>query len=140
MLPSGQQAMDADGKPKEQEILDAGQAWIHLRGDSNPVAADIAILHICCRPGGSGDIVGLDRMRRGYPELRAALTPKLRADNRPGQWNRFIITLRGIDLAVELNGKQVIEKVQLRSLRARGRIGLEAQGDPIQFGNIYVRE
>jgi len=70
----------------------------------------------------------------------AAATPRLRADNPPGQWNRFLITMKGDRLTVELNGKTVIEHAQLPDVPPRGRIGLQNHGDPVQFGNIYVKE
>ena len=42
------------------------------------------------------------------PELRAAVTPRMQADNPIGQWNRFEITVRGNTVRTVLNGKVVI--------------------------------
>jgi AcrR family transcriptional regulator len=81
-----------------------------------------------------------DVQARLAAEVRAAVTPKLRADNKPGAWNRFVITLRGDRLSVALNGKTVIENAQLPGVRERGPIGLQHHGDPIEFANLYIKE
>ena len=47
------------------------------------------------------------------PEVRAGVTPKVKADKPLGQWNRFVITMKGDRLTVVLNGKTVIENAQL---------------------------
>jgi hypothetical protein len=73
-------------------------------------------------------------------QVRADATPKMKADKPLGQWNRFVITMRGDRLTVVLNDKTVIENAQLPGIPAEGPIGLQHHGDPIQFANIYVRE
>lgn len=55
----------------------------------------------------------------------------------PGQWNRFRITKHGSDYVVRLNDKVVVEKGVAGS---NGPVGLQHDGSPIQFANIYVRE
>ena len=79
---------------------------------------------------------------------RAAVTPKLRADNPVGEWNTFVITLDDDRLSVELNGQRVIENAYLPGLPASGPIGLQHHGGPkpnpagsvIQVRNVYIRE
>jgi hypothetical protein len=72
--------------------------------------------------------------------VRAGVTPKLRADNPPGQWNRFVITMKGDRLTVVLNGQTVIENAQLPGVAARGPLALQHHGDAIEFANLYLRE
>ena len=73
-------------------------------------------------------------------EIRAALTPKVKADKALGEWNRFRITMKGDRLTVVLNGKVVIENAQLPGIPERGPIALQHHGDPIQFPNLYIKE
>jgi hypothetical protein len=73
-------------------------------------------------------------------EIRAAVTPRTRADRPIGQWNRFLITMRADRLTVQLNGETVIKDAQLPGVPARGPIALQHHGDPIDFANIFIRE
>jgi hypothetical protein len=132
-LPSGDQAVE-DGKPKDVEVDDAGDSGIYLRGSSK------SQVNIWCWPCGSGEVYGY-RTDKGQPaEVRAGVTPKEKADRPPGQWNRFIITMKGDRLTVNLNGKTVIDNAQLPGVAQRGRLALQHHGDPIQFANIFIRE
>jgi hypothetical protein len=88
---------------------------------------------------GSGEVWGYREDTNQPPQIRSAATPKLKADKPPGEWNRFEITMKGDRLTVVLNGKTVIESAQLPGIPARGPIGLQHHGDPIQFANLYVR-
>ena len=69
-----------------------------------------------------------------------------------GQWNKFVITVRGDRVSVELNGQTVIDRARLPGLPERGRIGLQHHGglNPktgqwaaasslMQFREIYVK-
>jgi len=134
VLPSGEHAKDADGKEKMAEVDDAGDSGIYLRGSSK------SQVNMWCRPVGSGEVYGY-RMDASQPaEVRAGVTPKSAADAKIGSWNRFVITMKGDRLTVDLNGKRVIENAQLPGIAKRGKIALQHHGDPIQFANIYVRE
>jgi hypothetical protein len=131
---NGEEAIDDNGKPKTVEVLDAGDSGIYLRGTIK------SQVNIWCWPVGSGEVWG-DRTDKKMPaDVRAAVTPKVRADNPPGQWNRFIITMKGDRLNVELNGKAVIAEARLPGVPLRGPIGLQHHGDPIEFANIFIRE
>ena len=82
-----------------------------------------------------------DRTDASQPaEVRAGVTPKKVADKPIGQWNRFLITMKGDRLTVRLNGELVIENAQLPGVAARGPIALQHHGDPIEFASILIRE
>jgi hypothetical protein len=134
ILPNGDDALDENGKKKLVEVDYAGDSGIYLRGSSK------AQVNITCKTIGSGEIYGYRVDQKMPAEVRAGATPKLKADNKPGQWNRFVITMKGDRLTVELNGKIVIEKVQLPGVAARGPIALQHHGDPVQFGNLFIKE
>jgi hypothetical protein len=121
-------------KDKMEEVLDAGDSGIYLRGTSK------AQINIWCWPIGSGEVWGYRKDKNQPPEVRAGVTPKVRADNPPGQWNRFHITMKGDRLTVVLNGKTVIENAQLPGVPAKGPIALQHHGDTVQFGNLFIRE
>ncbi len=134
VLPTGEDAKDADGKPKLVEVDDAGDSGIYLRGSSK------SQVNIWCRPCGSGEVYGYRTDATQPAEVRAGVTPKLVADAKIGEWNRFVITMKGDRLTVDLNGKRVLENAQLPGVAKRGRIALQNHGDPIQFANIYIKE
>ena len=134
ILPSGEQATDANGYAKQEEVPDAGDSGIYLRGSTQ------SQVNMWCWPIGSGEVYGYRTDRSQSASVRAAVTPARRADNPIGKWNRFIITLRGDRLTVNLNGQIVIEQAQLPDIEACGPIGLQHHGAPIQFANILIRE
>ena len=134
VLANGDYEMDTDGKQKTASVSDAGDSGIYLRGNSK------SQVNIWCWPVGSGEVYGYRTDPKMPAEVRAAVTPKARADKRPGEWNRFVITMKGESLTVVLNGKTVIENAQLPGVPARGPIALQDHGSPIQFANLYVKE
>jgi 3-keto-disaccharide hydrolase len=134
ILPNGDHEKDRSGKEKQIEIDDFGDSGIYLRGSTK------AQVNIWSWPIGSGEVWDY-RMNKKLPaEIRAAVTPKVNADNKPGTWNRFHITMKGDRLTVDLNGKTVIENAQLPGVPERGPIGLQHHGDPVEFANLFVRE
>jgi hypothetical protein len=134
VLPSGEHALDDDGKPLFVEGPDAGDSGIYLRGSS------MSQVNIWCWPVGSGEVYGYRTDANMPAEVRAGVTPRVKADKPIGEWNRFVITLRGDRLSVNLNGQVVIEDAQLPGIPARGPLALQHHGDPIQFANIFVKE
>ncbi len=88
---------------------------------------------------GSGDINPYHKNADLSPEIRRACMPSENADNPPGQWNRFVITMKGDRVTVQLNGKTVIDGAELPGVAARGPIGLQDHGDPIEFRNLYIK-
>ncbi|MCE9524598.1 MAG: DUF1080 domain-containing protein [Planctomycetales bacterium] len=134
VLPSGDDALGDDGKPKEVEVDDAGNSGILLRGNED------AQVNICCRPVGSGEITAF-RVNKELPaEIRAGCTPKKRVDAKIGTWNRFIITVKGAQVSVVLNGEKIIDSVKLPGMPENGPIGLQQHGEPLEFANLFIRE
>ncbi len=134
VLPSGDDKLDEKGQPVMQEVDDAGNTGILLRGNED------AQINICCYPVGSGEVTAFRTNKQLPAEVRAALTPKQRADAPLNSWNRFEITLQGDRLTVVLNGKEIITKAQLPGLAARGPIGLQHHNEVVEFANLFIRE
>jgi hypothetical protein len=134
VLPTGDDKLDANGQPVLVEVDDAGNTGILLRGNED------AQLNICCYPVGSGEITAFRKNQELSADVRAAVTPKERADAPLGQWNRFIVTLKGDRVTVDLNGKRIIENAQLPGIASRGPIGLQHHNEAVEFGNIFVRQ
>lgn len=102
-------------------------------------------------PVGSGEVYGYRNDPAMPPEVRAAATPKIMADNHIGEWNTFEITMAGEHLTVVLNGHTVIENAFLPDVPERGPLALQHHGgfvdgeytnNPslVQFRNIYIKE
>ncbi|MDX2147475.1 MAG: family 16 glycoside hydrolase [Planctomycetota bacterium] len=134
ILPDGSEQKDADGKTVTRTIKNAGDSGIYLRGSEK------SQVNIWCWPAGSGEVYGYRTDASMPAEVRAGVTPRVVADAPIGQWNRFIITMKGDRLSVVLNGKSVIENAQLPGVPERGPIALQNHGDPIQFANILIKE
>lgn len=142
--PNGDYKLGPDGQPIAIAVPDS-DSGIYLRGTSK------AQVNIWCWPVGSGEVYGYRTDRRMPPEVRAAVTPKVMADNDIGEWNTFEITLVGNRLTVRLNGRTVIENAPLPGLPEKGPIALQHHGawrdgkwvSPpalVQFRNIFIRE
>ena len=89
---------------------------------------------------GSGDINALHKDATLPIEVRRACVPAKRADAPFGQWNRFVITLRGDRVSVVLNSERVIDQAPLPKVPAKGPLGLQNHGDPVEFRNLYLKE
>ena len=134
ILPDGSYATDPNGKRLTVAVLDAGDSGVYLRGSSK------CQLNIWNWPVGSGEIWGYRNDKDMPPQVRRAATPILNADNPPGQWNRFEITVIDDRITVLVNGKTVIRNAQLPGMPKRGPIALQHHGDTIQLANIYIKE
>lgn len=73
--------------------------------------------------------------------------PPVRADNKPGEWNRMHVTMIGPYVTVELNDKTVVDNVVLENyydrkipVFARGPIYLQTHGSETRFRNAFIRE
>lgn len=145
VLPDGSEERDASGKVilTMRPNADSG---VYLRGTSK------AQVNIWAWPVGSGEVYGYRTDRDMPPEVRAGVTPRVRADRPVGEWNDMEITMRGDRLTVVLNGQTVIENAQLPGVPEAGRLALQHHGgrradgtlDPasslVQFRNIRIRE
>src|SRR5207247_10396891 len=89
ILPNGDYDVDVNGKQKVALVLDAGDSGIYLRGSSK------SQVNMWCWPIGSGEVYGYRTDPKMPSEVRAGVTPKLRADKPLGEWNRFLITMKG---------------------------------------------
>jgi len=125
---------DQGGIKLERPVMDAGASGIFLRGDS------MAQVALWCWPVGSGGVSGFFLNTNQPAAIRAATVPRMKADARPGEWNRTVITLRGDRITVVLNGKTVVENARLPGIARRGPIGLAHHGSPVQFASLLIRE
>ena len=71
-------------------------------------------------------------------EVRAAVTPRMKADAPIGEWNRFRIRMVGETLNVWLNGKHFIVDARLPGVAKEGPIALQSHGCPIEFYNVMI--
>ncbi|MBX3420429.1 MAG: DUF1080 domain-containing protein [Pirellulaceae bacterium] len=144
ILSDGSEAVDAQGQPVLLSLADA-DSGIFLRGQGTYQ------VNIWCWPIGSGEMYGVRRDPKMPPEVRAAVTPKVKADHPIGQWNRFEITVLGRSVSVILNDTTVIDKAFIPDMPPRGRIALQHHGSQqdgqwtsspslVQFRNIMIKE
>jgi hypothetical protein len=144
ILPDGSHRKGPDGKEIRLSMPDS-DSGIFLRGTGKSQA------NIWCWPAGSGELYGYRTDPQMPPEVRAAAVPKRKADRPVGEWNAFVITVKGDRVSVALNGVSVIEDARLPGLPPRGRIALQHHGGMrggkwtsppslLQFRNIRIRE
>jgi hypothetical protein len=144
IMPDGTHKKGPDGKDILMTVPD-GDSGIYLRGLPK------AQVNIWNWPVGSGEVYGYRTDAKQPAAVRAGVTPKAFADRNIGEWNAFVITLRGDRLTVVLNGKIVLENAQLPGVPASGRIALQHHGEwkdgawtsppsVVQFRNISIRE
>jgi hypothetical protein len=144
ILPDGTHARDIRGKEMRMALPDS-DSGVFIRGDGKYQ------VNIWCWPIGSGEMYGVRTDPKMPAEVRAAATPRTQADNPVGQWNRYIITVRGSTVSVVLNGKTVIPGITIPGLPARGRIAFQHHGGKndghwnsppslLQFKNVFIKE
>jgi hypothetical protein len=133
ILPDGSEKPGADGKPLLTEIeeLDSG---IYLRGN---IQSQVNLWNWNV---GSGEVYGYRTNPAMSAEVRAGVTPKVKADLPLGEWNRTMVTIKGDRLTVSLNGRVVLDNAQLPGVPARGAIGLQHHGSAIDFANFWIKE
>lgn len=145
VLPDGSYVKDADGKKITHPMPNA-DSGIYLRGQGKYQ------LNIWCWPIGSGEVYGIRNNEEQAPEIRAGITPRLKADNPIGEWNTFVITVKGDQLTVVLNDHLIIENAVLPDVPEKGKLALQHHGGKkadgtwspasslVQFRNIFVKE
>ena len=82
-----------------------------------------------------------------YNNQKNPSNPTVRADNPPGQWNRFRILMIADKVTVYLNNVLVVQNVTMENYWERykpiypaGQIELQHHGSHLRFKNIYIRE
>jgi len=111
----------------------AGDSGVFVRGHSK------SQINIWCNDMGSGEVWGYRTDGKQPEAVRKACTPLKKMDKPVGQWNTFLITMKGDRLTVELNGEVVISNAQLPGVPPEGEIALQRHGNPIEFRNIYIK-
>jgi putative membrane-bound dehydrogenase-like protein len=123
-----------------EKVQDGGDSGIFLRGSQK------SQVNIWCWPIGSGEVYGFRTDPNLPAEVRRGATPKLRADRPVGQWNHFVITMKGERLTVVLNDKTVIDRALLPGVPPQGPIGLQHPGNPLtkdmplEFKDFLIKE
>ena len=144
VLPDGSHETDAEGNVIRtmRPNVDSG---ILLRGTPK------AQVNLWAWPIGSGEVWGYRTDPSMPAEVRAGVTPKVRADNPVGEWNTTEITMRDDRLTVVINGQTVIDNAQLPGVPEEGPIALQHHGGMrdgklvgssslVQFRNISIKE
>jgi hypothetical protein len=144
VLQDGSTLKDATGKEITIKRFSPDSGF-YLRGTSK------AQVNIWGWPVGSGEVYSF-RNRQADPEVRASVTPRLRADHPIGEWNQFEIYMIQNRLTVMLNQQLVLENAELKGIPEEGPIALQHHGGQtqdgtykaasslIQFRNIWIRE
>jgi hypothetical protein len=112
------------------KIQPGGDSGIYLRGTPQVQIWDI--------PVGSGGL---------YNNQKNPSEPLIKADNAPGQWNRFRILMIGEKVTIYLNDVLVVNNVTMENYWERdkpiyptGQIELQHHNSPLYFKNIFIRE
>jgi hypothetical protein len=144
ILPTGLHKLDENGKEITISVPDSDSGILYRMPGGDQA-------NIWCWPIGSGEVYGYRMNKDNSPEVRKGVTPVINADKNIGEWNSFIITVRGEYLTVVLNGQTVIDGAHLPGLSLQGQIGLQHHGSKkdgqwnsppslVQFKNIYIKE
>ena len=144
ILPSGDHKLNEKGQEITMTVPDS-DSGILFRGSGKQQ------VNIWCWPIGSGEVYGYRMDKSMSPEVRRGVTPMTNADHNIGEWNTFVITVKGDRLTVELNGLTVIKNALLPGLPAEGPIGMQHHGNKengvwqsppalVQFRNILIKE
>lgn len=136
ILPSGEPALNEAGTARTVDLPYFGDTGIYLRGHSKN-QVNIGNRHI-----GSGEIYGYRVDKNLAANVRAAVTPAIKADKPAGEWNRFIITMVGDRITVVLNGQVVIDDAVLPGIAPSGRIALQDDhwnDNRFQFANLFIK-
>lgn len=142
ILPDGTYKKDDSGSEILIDVPNT-DSGIFLRGRHK------SQVNIWCWPVGSGEVWGYRTDPAFSPEVRAGVTPKVRADRPIGQWNTFHIIMKADRLTVTLNGRPVLDNARLPGVPAEGPIALQHHGDRkdgewgaslLQFRRIFIKQ
>lgn len=96
-------------------------------------------VNVWTHPMGSGELWAAKPVGEKHTLFGTIREPLVNADRPVGEWNTFIITVRGDQVTVELNGQTVIEPIALQ-LKPTGSISFQNHTDPVEFQKAYVKE
>ena len=133
ILPDGTHAKDITGKEIKLALPDS-DSGVFIRD----VKTGKSQVNIWCWPIGSGEVYGYRTDPKQPASVRAGVTPRHQADKPVGEWNSFVITIKGDRLTVVLNDITVIENAELPGIPPRGPIAFQHHGgyrDGKYFGN-----
>ncbi len=142
ILPDGTYKKNDSGRDILIEVPNT-DSGIFLRGRHK------SQVNIWCWPVGSGEVWGYRTDSSFSPEVRARVTPKVRADRPVGQWNTFHIIMKADRLTVTLNGRPVLDNARLPGVPAEGPIALQHHGarkdgewgaSLLQFRCIFIKQ
>lgn len=145
ILPDGTHARGVDGKELQLALPDS-DSGVYLRD----LKTGKSQVNIWCWPIGSGEVYGYREDPDQPADVRAGVTPKHQADRPVGEWNTFVITLKGERLTVVLNDVTVIEDARLPGIPLRGPVAFQHHGEYkdgryvgnpslVQFRNIAIK-
>jgi hypothetical protein len=119
---------------------------LRINGEPRPIPRSIEAQ---LRSGSAGDLYGFHGMKIDGDPARTKLTPnhellgnfigvtKTEANEKePGEWNRYEITVKGSNVTVLVNGKQVNQAHDCDVLA--GPIGLQSEGGEIHFRTVRL--
>ncbi len=129
-----QPVVQPDGSTKGKHNIEELDSGILLRGEMK------SQVNLWNWNVGSGEVYGYRTDRNMPADVKAAVTPKMKADKPLWEWNHMEITMKGEVLNVKLNGKHVIVDATLPGVPAEGPIGLQHHGQAIDFANLYIQE
>ena len=126
VLYNGDFLMQEDNPSKRvtRPHLDAGDSGLLFRGTSKCQA------NIWSQELGSGEINGYRTDKKMPQKVRRACIPIKKADRPLGEWNAFLVTIKGDRMTVDLNGERVIDAAELPGLPKSGPIGSAASRRP----------
>jgi hypothetical protein len=123
----------ADGSPKSNSGV-----FVHVHGPDTiwPAGVECQLAS-----GNAGQLVGMDVAIPAAPIInRRPRAPKLAASSEKptGAWNTYDIVCRGDTIDATVNGvhQNHVEKVSVRE----GSIGLQMEGYPIEFRNVWLEK
>jgi len=129
-----QPVVQPDGSQKGKATIEELDSGVYLRGNSK------SQVNLWNWTVGSGEVYGYRMDKNMPPEVKAGVTPKMKADKPLGEWNHMEITMKGEVLNVTLNGQHVIVDATLPGVPAEGPIALQHHGQAIDFANLYLKE
>lgn len=129
----GLEQHDAQGKLIMKEYLSWGDSGIFLRG------VRAAQVNIWCEPCGSGEVGTKFKDMSATKAERMKTMPRVRADRGRGEWNRFVITMRGDRVSVILNEVPIVEAARVKDVPVEGPITLQNHRDAVEFRNLLIK-